>query len=177
MKTPIFLSYPNPFNQAQQDFIERLVNYLHNNELEPRTLGVTDYDMESPLRAIRRIMMESNGIITIAFRRSKILTGVFKPGSEAEKSLGETWLTSPYSHIEPAMAFQIGLPVLILREHGVFADGILEKGILGSYMPEFNLDLPAKDYLLTDEWKQIFKKWTGYVASVVENKGNPPKLY
>lgn len=31
------------------------------------------------------------------------------------------------------MAVQIGLPVLILRESGVVADGILEKGVLGTY--------------------------------------------
>jgi len=34
--------------------------------LEPRTLGVTDYDMDAPLKAIRRLMLESNGLITIA---------------------------------------------------------------------------------------------------------------
>nr|VFJ88362.1 MAG: hypothetical protein BECKLFY1418A_GA0070994_100411 [Candidatus Kentron sp. LFY] len=41
--------------------------------LEPRTLGVTDYDMDAPLKAIRRLMLESNGLITIALRRSLIM--------------------------------------------------------------------------------------------------------
>jgi len=40
--------------------------------LEPRTLGVTDYDMDAPLKAIRRLMLESNGLITIAFKRALI---------------------------------------------------------------------------------------------------------
>ncbi|MEI8634190.1 hypothetical protein P4S72_23400 [Vibrio sp. PP-XX7] len=74
--------------------------------------------MDAPLKAIRRLMLESNGLITISFRRFKVVTGKAKPESDAEYTLDGCWLTSPYSHIEPAMAFQIGLPVLILRERG-----------------------------------------------------------
>ena len=75
------------------------------------------------------------------------------------------------------MAFQIGLPTLILRENGVVADGILEKGVVGTYMPEFDLSNPSGSYLNSAEWGQIIRKWEGYVASVVESKGNPPQLY
>ena len=105
-------------------------------QLEPRTLGVTDYDMDAPLTAIRRLMLESNGMVTIAFRRSLIKQGIGKPGSdinEEQYDMSNAWLTSPYCQIEPAMAFQLGLPppVLILREKGVIAEGILEKVFLG----------------------------------------------
>jgi hypothetical protein len=48
MKTSIFLSYPQPFNAAQTHFIEQLTHYLLSRGLEPRTLGVTDYDMDAP---------------------------------------------------------------------------------------------------------------------------------
>ncbi|WP_237748721.1 hypothetical protein [Streptococcus mutans] len=48
----------------------------------PRTLGITDYDMNAPLTAIRRLMIESNGIITIAFRRNLIRDGISKPDSD-----------------------------------------------------------------------------------------------
>lgn len=75
------------------------------------------------------------------------------------------------------MAFQIGLPVLIIREQGVMADGVLEKGVIGTYMPEFDLSNPTQNYLSSDEWGQIIRRWECYVSSVVESKGNPPKLY
>jgi hypothetical protein len=32
-----------------------------------------------------------------------------------EESIDGKWLTTPWSHIEAAMAYQLGLPVLILR--------------------------------------------------------------
>ena len=75
------------------------------------------------------------------------------------------------------MAFQIGLPVLILREKGVLEEGILEKGVLGTYMPEFCLEEPSNKYLDTPEWSQLIRKWEAQVGAVVETIGNPPKLY
>jgi hypothetical protein len=75
------------------------------------------------------------------------------------------------------MAYQLGLPVLILREKGVLADGILEHGVVGLYMPEFDLDQAVDDYVAAAEWKGIIGKWEGYVRAVVDRKGRPPQLY
>lgn len=177
MGTSIFLSYPKPFTKEQSSFVSALSKHLEFRGYEPRTLGVTDYDMDAPLKAIRRLMLESNGLITIAFRRALICEGSGKPDTSASYSLNGKWLTSPWSHIEPAMAFQIGLPVLILRESGVLAEGILEKGVLGTYMPEFCLEESSEEYLGTSEWSQLIRKWESQVGAVVETKGNPPKLY
>lgn len=180
MNSSIFLSYPKPYLKRQKEFIERIICYFEERGLQPRTLGVTDYDMDAPLTAIRRLMLESNGLVTIAFRRDFIKQGTGKPDSdvdEKEYDLSDKWLTSPYCQIEPAMAFQLGLPVLILREKGVIENGILEKGVLGIYMPEFDLDDNVDIYFKSKEWLQIIQKWEGHVRRVVENKGKPPILY
>lgn len=180
MNISVFLSYSSPYNQKQEDFIKEIQEYLKERGLYPRTVGVTDYDPNEPLTAIRRLMMESNGLITVAFRRTHIVTGV-KYHSKEKKQEGSDilnqWLTSPFCHIEPAMAFQIGLPILVLREKGVIDDGILERGIAGTYLPEFNLENSSINYLESNEWKQIIGKWESYVHRVAENKGCPPKLY
>lgn len=180
MSISVFLSYPQPYMSRQQRFINTVINYLRNRGFEPRTLGITDYDMNEPLTAIRRLMLESNGLITVAFRRSLVETGIQKPQSDMGQRSTEIlqkWYTSPYCQIEPAMAFQLGLPILILRENGVIEEGILEKGVTGTYLPEFDLDDHTKDYLNTEEWRQIIGRWEGYVRKVAENKGLPPKLY
>lgn len=103
-----------------------------------------------------------------------------KPNSnigQKETDLSGSWLSSPYCQIEPAMAFQLGLPVLIFRETGVLEDGILEKGVLGIYMPEFDLNKPIDSYFQSDEFLQMIGKWEGYVRKVVEKKGTPPRLF
>ena len=180
MNISVFLSYPKPYLQMQKDFIEAISKYLLSRGLEPRTLGVTDYDMEEPLTAIRRLMLESNGLLTIAFRRGYIEKGIGRPSSDIDESnydLSGQWITSAYCQIEPAMAFQLGLPILILRERGVIAEGILEKGVTGTYLPEFDLKNQADTYLNSREWRQLIGKWEGFVRRVVENKGCPPRLY
>ncbi len=183
MRIPVFLSYPKPYLKKQQKFIDFVSENLRLSGFEPRTLGVTDYDMDAPLKGIRRLLLESNGLVTIAFRRSYIKNGTERPDSDMEfdkKDISGQWLTSPYCHIEPAMAFQLGLPVLVFREKDVIDDGILQKGVLGIYMPEFDLDKSEKkinEYFKTQEWNEIIQQWGGYVRSVVEHKGNPPRLY
>lgn len=181
MQISVFLSYPKPYNTQQERFIKLISQYLEERGFQPRTLGVTDYDMEAPLTAIRRIMIESSGLLTIAFRRALIVEGTGKPDSDKldvkPYDLSNKWLTSPYCHIEPAMAFQIGLPILIFRESGVIDDGILEKGVTGTYMPEFDLDTDIEKYFQSLEWKQLIGRWEGYVRKVSEAKGCPPKLY
>jgi len=181
MNISVFLSYPKPCFKPQEEFIHFIKDYLEQRGFNPRTLGVTDYDMDAPLTAIRRLMLESNGLITVAFRRMYIDKGTARLRTDvadlSESRVDNTWFTTPWAHIEPAMAYQQGLPILILREKGVFADGILEKGVVGLYMPEFDLDHPINDYFTSAEWKGIIGKWEGYVRTVVEKKGRPPELF
>lgn len=99
------------------------------------------------------------------------------PGAE-EVRISDVWLTGPYYQIEPAMAYQLGLPTLILRERGVEQEGLLEKGVVGTYMPEFALDERGdSDYLESPEWNDLIGKWEGFVRAVVDKKGSPPRLY
>ena len=181
MAIPVFLSYPAPHLDVQSQFIDALCDRLRERDLEPRTLGVTEYDVDTPLKAVRRLMLESDGLITVAFRRTWINEAVSRKDANAndatESKLTDQWLTSPWCHIEPAMAFQLGLPIILLREDGVIADGVLEKGVVGLYMPSFSLNSGATAYLDGGEWKAIVKKWESQVRAVVDHKGNPPKLF
>ncbi|MGC4860726.1 hypothetical protein [Micromonospora sp. DT41] len=133
------------------------------------------------MKAIRRLMLESSGLITVALRRTYIETGSgnFRTDLAGLKSyrLDDTWLTSPWSHIEPAMAYQLGLPILILREKDVPEEGLLQKGVVGMYMPEFDLDGSTENYFDSPEWNDLIFKWEAQVRAVVDRKGLPPQLY
>jgi hypothetical protein len=182
MGIPVFLSYPKPCYGVQQKFVDAAIQYLEDQGLSPRTLGVTDYGREAPLTSVRRMMVESNGLLAIAFRRIYIEKGKHRPNTDIDKLKEEPikgkWLTTPWSHIEAAMAYQLGLPILILREKGVMDDGILERGVVGLYMPEFDLDATTPNtYFHEAQWKGIIGQWEGYVRSVLDRKGRPPELY
>ena len=126
-------------------------------------------------------MLDSNGLITVAFRRTYVESGAARAGTDIDgvetEKIDGTWLTTPWAHIEPAMAYQLGLPILLLREKGVLADGIHERGIVGLYLPEFDLDQPQDEYFESPAWNDVIGKWGGYVRAVVNTKGNPPKLF
>ena len=117
MKNSIFLSYPKPCYIAQKQFIAKVIDFVEGRGFAPRTLGVTDYDMDAPLKSIRRLMLECNGLLTIAFRRTHVESGVTRHRTDlkdvSELPINDVWFTSPWSQIEPSMAYQIGLPVLI----------------------------------------------------------------
>lgn len=178
---PIFLSYPKPCQSNQEKFVADVGLYLVSRGLQARTLGVTDYDTDAPLKAVRRLMMECNGLITIGFKRNFIEKGSARYGTDlpnlSSTALDGQWTTTPWAHIEAAMAFQLGLPILILREKGVIEEGMLEKGVVGLYMPEFDVDAPLDRYFNSTEWTAMVSKWEWNVRSVVEHKGNPPQLY
>lgn len=63
------------------------------------------------------------------------------------------------------------------QSSGVVDEGILQRGVVGSYMPQFDVTMPAADYFSSAEWQDVIRKWEAQVRAVVDRKGNPPKLY
>lgn len=175
---PVFLSYPTPCTDGQRVFVRAVWEYLKTRGITARTLGVTDYNLSAPLHGVRRIMLECNGMITIAFRRMHIESGyvMARAAGEDDEPVQDAWATSPWAQIEPSMAYQLGLPILLLREKGVLRDGLLEGGIVDVRTPEFDLE-KGNSFLESAEWSSIVGMWEGQVRSVVANRGRPPTQY
>ena len=154
--------------------------YFVQRDLEPRTLGVSDYDTEVPLASIRRLMLECNGVLVLALKRYRIEEGAAvistRKGKKTERDISGKWLTSPWCQIEAGMGFQLGLPVLVFREDGVLADGVLEQGVMASYMPEISLKLDVKQFLASTEWKQLINRFGADVRELRKRKGIPQHL-
>lgn len=176
MDYPVFLSHPAPYLRSQKEFIDRFRSELTKIGLVSHTIGVTDYDMDSPLRGIRSLMSVTDGLIAIALKRHHVITGKSKDSSDigaSSVSLDGQFFTSPFCQIEPAMAFQLGLPVLVFREKGVFEEGMLEPRATGLYTPEFSAD-SADDidrFFESDEYKELMREFYYRVRSVHNKRG------
>ena len=146
-----------PFNDKQKVFLNKIKSSLKRQGYEPRTLGETDYDTKAPLAGCRRLILECNGLITVAFRRNKIEKALSRP--DKDDKLDGKWTTSSFCQIEPAMAYQLGLPILVFREKDVIDEGVLEDGVLGQYMPIFDLDndKTVEEYFKSVEYKDLLK--------------------
>jgi hypothetical protein len=182
MGVHIFLSRAAPHTQAQERFLTDLRKTLRTRDLEPRTVGDTDFGAR-PLEEIRGVMMECNGLLSVAFRRLIIRNGEDRPGNQLAARIApvdpNTWLTTPYCHLEAAMAFQLGIPILVIVEKGVRQEGALEPGVLVMEPPEFDTDPPPGSVNFFDrpKWRQLFATWEGHVREVVRTKRRPPALY
>jgi hypothetical protein len=75
---------PTAIFKEQEEFLNRVERYLDGRGFLPITLGRTDYDMDAPLKAIRRFMTESNGLMALAFRRTRVDKGMAKPETDLE---------------------------------------------------------------------------------------------
>jgi len=183
---PIFLSYGRPITPSppvtpsQQTFINRLCEYLISRGLEPRTFGVSDYSLLEPLPAIKRVMLETNGLLAIAFARDFAETYVYRKGDPSEFTFSNVWFSTPYTQIETAMAFQQGLPIFIARENLVSDDGrisgVLEKGVLDLRIPSFAVNDPDT-FFNGEEFKQIINMWENQVRNYHNRKGFPSVRY
>lgn len=93
---------------------------LIEKDLEPRTLGESDYDLDAPLQLIRRLMMESSGIIGIAlgsnFDKQMGFTRLMQTEGITPQQIEEKRITSPFCQIEPANGFSIRAPITLLRK-------------------------------------------------------------
>lgn len=76
-----------------------------------------------------------------------------------------TWEGSPFSQIEPAMAYQYGLPLLLIREIGVEQSGIWSFGIGPFLILEWDSTQPIEVFFRRNDWLEIFQNWTSQVRS------------
>jgi hypothetical protein len=88
MSIPVFLSFPKPHMQAQLLFVLCNADHLKERGREGRTLGENEYDMNAPLAGVRRLMLESNGALVVAFRRYWIENGSEKYGADIQAVKG-----------------------------------------------------------------------------------------
>ncbi len=169
----VFLSYPQPHKEDQQAFINKLNRYLENRGIRTLTLGVNEYNNNAPLNGIRKIMDDSFGLLSIAFKRTFVEKCTVNKGSNISKrgeiELQSVWFSSPFIQIEAAMAFQIELPILVFKESGVIAEGILEKGVTGFYMPEFSMG-SSDDVFESAEFVTLISNWIHQVRTVNDNR-------
>jgi len=173
-RIPVFLSHPSRLNSTQQEFVGRIIIEIKRALLFPRTLPVTEQYPEPPLTNIRRMILSSYGFIALnlAQREVRVL----------ENNLGEelnftTWECSPFAQIEPAMAFQFGLPMLLIRESTVEQTGIWSFGIGPFLLLEWNPNLPLEDFFNSNAWLEIFQNWISQVRNGFYLQTQPPFKY
>ena len=115
-------------------------------------------------------MKMGHGTIILAMERFHSKQGVFKESSDQEKLVGDQYFATVWTQLEAAMAYQLGLPLLILKEEKLVAEGMFDPGInewtivrINSKDPSELKRNPIKG--LIDSWIEAVKRH--YIAPSV----------
>src|SRR5262245_20274744 len=124
----VFVSVGSTSSPLQEDFVRAVEDRLRAESLVPHTVGRNVFTADSPFIAVTKLMDTCHGVVIIALERLYIESGSEKRGGTSQTALTDVKIATPWNHIEATMGYDRKLPLLVLVEEGVRADGLLEKG-------------------------------------------------
>lgn len=160
----VFISHPTPYNKHQEIFLSLIESELKKHGLNPTNLGKNNWSFISPLKPIKEIMDTCLAAIVIGLERYHSFIGYEKEFSKSSKELIHKYSSSPWIQIEAGMAYQAGLPILILKEDKVYGEGILDPQISDSFVFEFELKKLQKK--ISPELEEIIRSWVKHFKAL-----------
>lgn len=125
MSTKVFVSAGTPADESQRVFRDAVMNAIELTGFTPRLLGMKDWDYKNPLRGVRRAMNECRGVVVVAYARYQI-----DAGSELRQGGGRPLesvaFPTAWNQIEAAMAYEKGLPLLVVAETRLRREALLD---------------------------------------------------
>lgn len=124
----VFLSVGAASTPRQEKFIADVEGRLRSDGLIPNTVGRTAFSTDTPIKSSRDLMARCSGTIVLALERLYFPSGIEKRGGDHQTDLADVKVPTPWNHIEAALAYGRGHPLMVIVENGLRADGVLEKG-------------------------------------------------
>ena len=162
----IFLSVGATYNDQQKEFVNTFEQFLVEHECKRLTVGRGNYDARQPILVARDLMHSADAVIVLAFTRYVVTEATEKPESDEQQSINSRRYPTIWNQLEAAMAFSLGLPLLIIIEEGLHQEAMLKDRL------EFRVIFTNLDPALfsTEEFLGTFKNWK---QTVVERHSAP----
>lgn len=125
-KIDVFLSVGTPHQDFQKEFIDQLKAELQQYNIQLETLGSTFWALKNPLVALRDKMRTVSGCIVLAMERFHVKNGIYKSQSPQEFTVENEYYSTTWNQLEGGMAYQLNLPLLIMKEDKLKAEGIFD---------------------------------------------------
>jgi hypothetical protein len=164
----VFVSVGGTSNYEQEGFVRAVEDRLRSEGLVPHTAGRNTFSSDAPLKTVTELLNSCAGAVVIALERSFFPSGIDKRGGPKESQLSNVRLPTPWNHIEAAMAYSRGLPLLVVVEKGLKSEGLLEHGY--DWYVQWIEAVPSA--LTTSEFNGVLASWKSKMES---KKANPTK--
>ncbi len=122
---PIFLSVGGPHRLDQEQFLRRLRSHLRGLGVDLRSLS-GGYSEERPFDQVRELMTGCRAALVVGLDRSHAYTVFERERSPRERVYPDQYVPTAWNQIEGAIASALRLPLLVLREGRLHAEGIFD---------------------------------------------------
>jgi hypothetical protein len=151
----VFVSVGGTATEQQEAFVRSVEDRLRSEGLVPHTVGRNTFSADAPLKAVTQLLDQCSGTVVIALERSYFASGTEKRGGPKEAALSDVKLPTPWNHIEAAMAYTRGLPLMVIVEAGLKSEGLLARGY-DWYVQSVKPEAAA---LHTNEFNGVLASW------------------
>jgi len=158
----VFLSVGGTATEQQESFVRAVEERLRSEGLVPHTVGRNTFSADAPLKTVTELLDRCSGTVVIALERSYFAAGVEKRGGTKESALTDVKLPTPWNHIEAAMSYARGLPLLVIVDAGLKSEGLLERG----YDWYVQWVKPEAAALTSNEFNGVLASWKQKMAEV-----------
>lgn len=155
MQVNVFLSVGRSFNDEQEAFTRSIETFMAQNGLRTRTVGRNEFTHKSPLHFVDKLMNRCGGALVIALERISVSSGAELGGPPKGQLIQGQCISTPWNQIEAALAYAKNVPLLVIRQNSVRAEGLLEPRY-DWYVHSTDLD-PA--FLNSNEFQGTFTSW------------------
>ncbi len=169
MAIDVYLSAGKPANAEQEAFLQAVERFLRQRDLDPRTPGRTHLANKQPLKAVEQCMRTCKGIVVVAYERLYAPVAIERRGGPDQKGLEDAIVPTVWNQVEGAMAYTLGLPVLILAQKGLRSEALLESKY------DWNVQWVDVDAgsLLTQDFVSVFDDWRKEIDAAAQAKTLP----
>lgn len=165
----IFVSRPTWVSPEFDEGLEVFLTSIKNMGLTPRTLGSTDYPSKAPLDEVIEIMDECTGAIILGYPQLLIREGKLKDNDLKSELL----LPTEWNHIEAALAYSKGMPLIMLHHQGV-SRGVFDRGVMNAFVHEVNF--ASSTWSMGPALNGAIQKWKSNCESGSSNFGRTAKV-
>lgn len=127
MKPKVFISISSAMDAKERAAEDAIFRSLELAGLAPIRMERNKWSSDQPLRAIREAIRECSGIVVVVFPRYSFSEGSVRLKTGGEEQLRNIRMPTSWNQIEAAIGYTIGLPLFVIAQNGVRADGLLEE--------------------------------------------------
>jgi len=148
----IFVSRPTWVDPKFQKGLDGFLRVLTGLELQPRTIGTTDYPSKAPLDEVIKLMELCSGAIILGYPQIVATAGYMK-----DKPISsDVVLPTEWNHIEAGLAYARGIPLLVIHHPGI-TRGIFDRGAIAKFI--YEVDFADSAWPLRPEVQGAIGNW------------------